>query len=64
MGLEGGHAEATAVPWFRVPDLDAAVATVRAAGGRRIGPVRRQRGGGPRIECADDQGARFGLTQL
>jgi predicted enzyme related to lactoylglutathione lyase/uncharacterized glyoxalase superfamily protein PhnB len=64
MGLEGGHAEATAVPWFRVPDLDAAVATVRAAGGRRIGPVRRRRGGGPRIECADDQGARFGLTQL
>ena len=64
MGLEGRPAEATVVPWFRVPDLDAAVAAVRAAGGRRIGPARRQRGGGPRIECADDQGARFGLSQL
>jgi predicted enzyme related to lactoylglutathione lyase len=51
------------VPWFRVPDLDAALTAVRQAGGRAVGPVRRQRGG-PRIECADDQGARFGLAQL
>jgi predicted enzyme related to lactoylglutathione lyase len=61
-GLEGGH-EAVAVPWFRVPDLDAALAAVRESGGRDVGPVRHQRGG-PRIECADDQGARFGLAQL
>jgi predicted enzyme related to lactoylglutathione lyase len=62
-GLEGGHAEAVAVPWFRVPDLDAALVAVRDAGGRSIGPVRHQPGG-PWIECADDQGARFGLAQL
>jgi uncharacterized glyoxalase superfamily protein PhnB len=62
-GLEGGHADAVAVPWFRVPDLDAALAAVRAAGGRGVGAVRHQRGG-PRAECADDQGARFGLAQL
>ena len=62
-GLEGGHAAAVAVPWFRVPDLDAALAAVRAAGGRGVGPVRHQRGG-PRAECADDQGAGFGLAQL
>jgi predicted enzyme related to lactoylglutathione lyase len=62
-GLEGGHAEAVVVPWFRVPDLDSALAAVRAAGGRGVGPVRHQRGG-PRAECADDQGGRFGLAQL
>jgi predicted enzyme related to lactoylglutathione lyase len=62
-GLEGGHPEAVAVPWFRVPDLDAALTAVRESGGRAVGPVRHQRGG-PRIECADDQGARFGLAQL
>jgi predicted enzyme related to lactoylglutathione lyase len=62
-GLEGGHADAVVVPWFRVPDLDTALAAVREAGGRTVGPVRHQRGG-PRIECADDQGARFGLAQL
>jgi predicted enzyme related to lactoylglutathione lyase len=62
-GLEGGHAVAVAVPWFRVPDLDAALAAVRESGGRPVGPLRHQPGG-PRIECADDQGARFGLAQL
>jgi predicted enzyme related to lactoylglutathione lyase/uncharacterized glyoxalase superfamily protein PhnB len=61
-GLEGGHADAIAVPWFRVPDLDAALVAVHAAGGRRAGPVRHQRGG-PRVECTDDQGMRFGLAQ-
>jgi predicted enzyme related to lactoylglutathione lyase len=62
-GLEGGHAVAVAVPWFRVPDLDTALAAVRDSGGRSVGPARHQRGG-PRIECADDQGARFGLAQI
>jgi predicted enzyme related to lactoylglutathione lyase len=61
-GLEGGHTDAVAVPWFRVPDLDAALAAVREAGGRAVGPVRHERGG-DRIECADDQGARFGLAR-
>ncbi|TWF79648.1 putative glyoxalase superfamily protein PhnB [Pseudonocardia hierapolitana] len=62
-GLEGGHADAVVVPWFRVPDLDTALTAVQQAGGRAVGPVRHQRGG-PRIECIDDQGARFGLAQL
>jgi len=62
-GLEGGHPDAVAVPWFRVADLTAALPAVRAAGGRDIGPVH-DRWTGPRVECADDQGARFGLAQL
>ena len=62
VGLEGGYPEASAVPWFRVPDLAAALDDVRAAGGHSHGRVREQRG--LRIECTDDQGAHFGLAQV
>jgi uncharacterized glyoxalase superfamily protein PhnB len=57
IGLLGGAAEARAVPTFQVPDVAAAVAAVRAAGGEA---ARGEHGyGGP--TCVDDQGAPFHL---
>ena len=56
MGLMGGAAEARAVPTFRVPDVGAAGAAVRAAGGQA---GERRPYGGP--ACVDDQGAPFHL---
>jgi predicted enzyme related to lactoylglutathione lyase len=62
VGLQGGHPVATAVPMFRVDDITAAVARVRAAGGTATDPER-QRYGLSSV-CADDQGTRFYLGQL
>jgi uncharacterized glyoxalase superfamily protein PhnB/predicted enzyme related to lactoylglutathione lyase len=53
-GLVGGATQARVVPTFRVPDVAAALADVRAAGGE-AGEFR-PRGGAP---CVDDQGAPF-----
>ena len=61
-GLSGGHAEATAVPQFRVDDIRAAVDRVRAAGGTATDP--QQFDYGWSAECADDQGVRFYLGQM
>ena len=58
MGLVGGAAEARAVPTFQVPDVAAAVAAVRAAGGQAAEPGA-DRYGGP--ACVDTQGAPFHL---
>ncbi|OLT13482.1 hypothetical protein BJF78_22030 [Pseudonocardia sp. CNS-139] len=61
VGLSGGAERAVAVPWFRVPDLDAAVAAVRAAGGTATGPD----DAGPagrHAACTDDQGMAFDLV--
>ena len=61
-GLSGGAERPTVVPMFRVDDIQAAVARVRAAGGTASEP--RHEGYGIRSECADDQGVRFHLGQL
>jgi uncharacterized glyoxalase superfamily protein PhnB len=55
-GLVGGAAEARVVPTFRVPDVAAAVAEVRAGGGEATAGD--DRGGAP---CVDDQGLPFHL---
>lgn len=60
-GLVGGHDVASVVPGFSVPDVTAAVAAIRAAGGRAPDPVVGRHGVG--AHCTDDQGAPFALTQ-
>jgi len=62
VGVSGGHAAAAAVPVWRVTDLAAAVARVRAAGGTSTEPHREPYG--LMAECADDQGIRFSLGQF
>ena len=57
-GLVGGAAEARVVPTFRVADVAAAVAAVRAAGGEAADGDGSPRGGVP---CVDDQGTPFHL---
>jgi predicted enzyme related to lactoylglutathione lyase len=61
-GLSGGHAELTVVPMWLVDDIDAAVARVRAAGGRASDPERQPYG--ITSDCEDDQGTTFYLGQL
>jgi predicted enzyme related to lactoylglutathione lyase len=53
-GLSGGHDPAVVVPTWTVPDLDAAVAAVRAAGGTASEP--RTAAYGVVADCLDDQG--------
>ena len=62
VGMHGGHAEVTVVPMYRVDDIDAAVARVRAAGGTSTDPEAQPYG--ISAECVDDQGTRFYLGQL
>jgi len=60
-GLQGGHDRATCVPMYRVDDIIAAVARVRAAGGTATDPSSESYG--LMSECQDDQGTRFYLGQ-
>lgn len=60
-GLGGGRAGTAADLFFRVADLDAAMAKVRSLGGRA-----EPAGQGPEgrhARCADDQGTPFGLSE-
>lgn len=57
-GLHPGNAQADL--WFAVPDIHAAVATVRELGGTATEPVHYESGWSS--ECTDDQGARFCLS--
>lgn len=61
-GLSGGHARAAAVPMWRVRDVAAAVAEVRAAGGSATEPEAQPYG--RTSECVDDQGMRFYLGEM
>jgi predicted enzyme related to lactoylglutathione lyase len=61
-GLHGGHSVATAVPFYRVDDIHAAVARVRAAGGAATEPEAQPYG--ITSDCTDDQGTRFYLGSL
>jgi predicted enzyme related to lactoylglutathione lyase len=61
-GLSGGHARATMVPMYRVDDIAAAVARVRALGGAATDPEVQPYG--VTSDCRDDQGTRFYLGQF
>jgi predicted enzyme related to lactoylglutathione lyase len=60
-GLHGGHETTTVLPMYRVDDIAAAVARVRAAGGSATEPESHPYG--VTSECVDDQGTRFYLGQ-
>jgi predicted enzyme related to lactoylglutathione lyase len=67
-GIHGGDPGASPYLFFRVDDLDAAIARVRGLGGDAIGD---EAGDDPETVarfgrfafCTDDQGSRFGLHQ-
>jgi uncharacterized protein len=61
IGVSGGHAGPAAVPVWRMSDVAAAVARVRAGGGTATEPHREPYG--LIAECADDRGIRFSLCQ-
>ncbi len=63
-GIHGGGAGAYFEVLFAVPDLDAALVAVAAAGGEVVSPVTDSPGFGRWAECRDDQAVRFGLRQL
>jgi predicted enzyme related to lactoylglutathione lyase len=62
-GAAGGGTASTTVPMWTVPDIHAAVARVRAAGGTVLAAPARQPYG-VTAECADDQGGRFYLGEF
>ena len=62
MGMHGGAARPAVLPMYRVADIAATVAAVRAHGGTAADPA--QRPYGQESLCADDQGSRFYLGQL
>jgi predicted enzyme related to lactoylglutathione lyase len=62
VGISGGYENATTVPMYRVDDIEAAVAGVRAVGGTATDPEAQPYG--ITSTCADDQGTRFYLGQL
>jgi uncharacterized protein len=62
IGVSGGHAGPAAVPVWRMADVAAAVARVRAAGGTATEPHREPYG--VIAECADDRGIRFSLCRF
>ena len=51
------------VPYFPVPDIGAAIAAVRQAGGTVMGEVNREDGFGAFATCSDPRGVRFGLHE-
>lgn len=60
-GMWGGAPYAGTAPMYRVDDIAAAVARVRAAGGTATDPERKPYG--LSADCVDDQGASFWLGQ-
>lgn len=61
-GLHGGNERAMLEPMYRVDDITASVAQVRAAGGTATDPERQPYG--ISAHCTDDQGTSFYLGQL
>jgi predicted enzyme related to lactoylglutathione lyase len=62
VGLHGGHQMTTVLPMYRVDDIEATVARVRAGGGSATDPESHPYG--LSSLCVDDQGTRFYLGQL
>ena len=63
IGIHAGDPGAHFEVLFAVPDIEAALAAVTAAGGEVVSPVTDSPGFGRWAECRDDQGVRFGLRQ-
>ena len=63
VGLHGGDPARDMVIYFRVEDLDAAVARVRALGGTAPDPQPADPRFGRFVECKDVDGVKFGLHQ-
>lgn len=61
IGIHGGHERTTGVPMYRVDDIHAAVAAVRANGGTSTDVEEQPYG--LSATCTDDQGTRFYLGQ-
>lgn len=62
IGIHGGQSRATAVPMWRVSDIETAVAAVRAHGGTASDPETQPYGRS--ASCTDDQGMRFYLGEV
>jgi hypothetical protein len=63
IGIHGGDPSAHFEVFFAVDDLDASMARVRELGGAVQSDVHDSPGFGRWVECADDQGVRFGMRQ-
>ncbi len=62
VGLHGSDPNG-AVPYFRVDNIEKAVAQVRALGGSAEDSIATEEGFGRFCNCTDPQGMRFGLHQ-
>jgi uncharacterized protein len=62
-GIHEGDPEHRIEIYFAVPDIEAAIARVRQAGGQADDPGPEAEGFGRFTACRDDQGVRFGLHQ-
>lgn len=63
IGIHGGDDASHFEVFFAVDDLESSMATVTEMGGRLLSEVNDAPGFGRWVECADDQGVRFGLRQ-
>ena len=63
IGIHGNDRESHFEVFFAVDDLDRSMDQLLALSGRVIGEVQDTPGFGRWVECADDQGVRFGLRQ-
>ncbi len=61
IGIHGGDDAAHFEVFFAVDDLEASIERVRALGGQVLGGINDSPGFGRWVECADDQGVRFGM---
>lgn len=63
IGIHGGDDAGHFEVFFAVDDLDKSMAKVRELGGEPVSEINDAPGFGRWVECADDQGVRFGLRQ-
>lgn len=63
IGIHDGDDAAHFEVFFTVDDLEQSVQKLSALGGRTISGINTSSGFGRWIECADDQGVRFGMRQ-
>lgn len=63
IGMHSGDPSALFEVFFAVDDLDAALRHVTELGGEVRSDINDNPGFGRWVECADDQGVRFGLRQ-